>query len=96
MKLYATITSERATKGQGGNKFIHIKLLAGDKHNPTNIAFISLEKLAGGYGLTFSPIKESGKAIFIPESLLKGKQQKGEKQNKIIESYGATDYFETC
>jgi hypothetical protein len=26
MKLYATITSERATKGQGGNEFIDIKI----------------------------------------------------------------------
>ena len=24
MKLYATITSERATKGQGGNQFLNI------------------------------------------------------------------------
>src|SRR3990167_1531105 len=29
MKLYATITSDRATKGQGGNKEIRIQLQAG-------------------------------------------------------------------
>lgn len=28
MKLYATVTSERASKGQGGNKCIHIELKA--------------------------------------------------------------------
>ena len=27
MKLYSTITSERASKGQGGNKYIEIVLL---------------------------------------------------------------------
>lgn len=26
MKLYATITSERATKGQGGNEFLEVKI----------------------------------------------------------------------
>ena len=28
MKLYATITSERATKGQGGNKYLDIEIQA--------------------------------------------------------------------
>lgn len=28
MKLYATITSERATKGQGGNKYLEIEIQA--------------------------------------------------------------------
>ena len=28
MKLYATITSERATKGQGGNKYLIIEIKA--------------------------------------------------------------------
>ena len=27
MKLYATVTSERASKGQGGNKQLHITIL---------------------------------------------------------------------
>jgi len=29
MKLYATITSERASKGQGGNNFLQIDVFAG-------------------------------------------------------------------
>ncbi len=33
MKLYGTITSERATKGQGGNKYINIELRSGDREN---------------------------------------------------------------
>lgn len=34
MKLYATITSERASKGQGGNQFLEIELKAIDKEIP--------------------------------------------------------------
>lgn len=33
MKLYATVTSERATKGQGGNEYIRITLY-GEKNEP--------------------------------------------------------------
>jgi hypothetical protein len=31
MKLYATTTSERATSGQGGNRFLKIELQVGKK-----------------------------------------------------------------
>lgn len=31
MKLYANVTSERASKGQGGNEYINITLNVGDK-----------------------------------------------------------------
>lgn len=34
MKLYATVTSERASKGQGGNKFIVVEFKAGDRVKP--------------------------------------------------------------
>lgn len=30
MKLYATTTSERATKGQGGNEYLYIKVMVRD------------------------------------------------------------------
>ena len=30
MKLYATTTSERASKGQGGNKYLEIAIQVGD------------------------------------------------------------------
>lgn len=33
MKLYATVTSERASKGQGGNEYVLIDFTAGDKDN---------------------------------------------------------------
>jgi len=31
MKLYATTTSERAEKSQGGNEYINVEIRAGDK-----------------------------------------------------------------
>jgi len=34
MKLYATVTSERASKGQGGNKQLDIDVLVYDRFNP--------------------------------------------------------------
>ena len=40
MELYATTTSERATKGQGGNEFIAINL-----YNDKKICFGSIEIL---------------------------------------------------
>ena len=40
MKLYATVTSERASKGQGGNKYLNVDLMGGDKNNPTPLAHI--------------------------------------------------------
>jgi len=33
MKLYSTITSERATKGQGGNEYLDIEITYTDKNN---------------------------------------------------------------
>ncbi len=37
MKLYATTTSDRASKGQGGNEFINIHLTVGDQNAPTDV-----------------------------------------------------------
>lgn len=66
MKLYATTTSERATKGQGGNEFLQI-LLTSD--NAENIAKINMyyDKANSQIVTTFLPLNcqesESGKAI---------------------------------
>jgi hypothetical protein len=42
MRLYATTTSERATKGQGGNKYLHITILDGDKFKQRKTAEINI------------------------------------------------------
>ena len=51
MKLYATVTSERASKGQGGNDFLDIVLFYGDAKNSKELATISVKPVSGGYGL---------------------------------------------
>ena len=41
MKLYATVTSERASKGQGGNEWIEVELKVEDRVTP--IGYIMLD-----------------------------------------------------
>lgn len=41
MKLYASVQSERATKGQGGNKQLNIAILIDDRINPRYRLFIT-------------------------------------------------------
>ncbi len=57
MKLYATTTSERASKGQGGNNYIKIDLLVGDKKHPHQIGTINLIKEFNFYTLDFTNYK---------------------------------------
>lgn len=84
MKLYATLTSERATKAQGGNNFIDIKLNVGSASDSKHIATVRLtrEESMKGYGLTLR-IHEgtndtAGRSIFFADEQLKGNKQKGE------------------
>ena len=51
MKLYATTTSERASKGQGGNKFIQTKLVVGNKDNQIDLGILTLRATDTGYHL---------------------------------------------
>ena len=76
MKLYATTTSERASKGQGGNKKIEIALTADNpsRHEEYKIWYQKTEK---GTHLCVYDI-EKGYNVFV-SSKEKGKQQKGEK-----------------
>lgn len=48
MKLYADIKSERASKGQGGNKYIKIELKAFDRENPIGTILLETETDANG------------------------------------------------
>lgn len=41
MKLYATVKSERASKGQGGNKQINLDIFIDDKKHPRFKMFIT-------------------------------------------------------
>lgn len=76
MKLYATVTSERATKGQGGNEYISIKLEGINKKYLGNLTLIIQE---GQYELLLDNYTD---IIFIGfpqgEGITKAKSQKGE------------------
>ena len=77
MKLYATTTSERASKGQGGNKKILIELTfknsLGEIEDVAEIIYTSKE--SGGYILEYFDTEETGTPRTLKE---KGKKQKGE------------------
>jgi hypothetical protein len=71
MKLYATTTSERANKGQGGNKFIETTFLIGDREKYLTVR---IEHCKDIYTVTVS---KSGENI-LNDRIIKGKRQKGE------------------
>ena len=78
MKLYATVTSERASKGQGGNSFLFVKFMD-DKQIVARVEFhiddrgycLEIYDREGGH---FMPLLPLGGEIE------KGKRQKGEKE----------------
>lgn len=49
MKLYANVTSDRAYKGQGGNRYINIELMLGSAKYPVSFSKISFVLDGGDY-----------------------------------------------
>lgn len=47
MKLYATTTSERASKGQGGNEYLNIDILINDRQQPQFRTIVKHGKTTG-------------------------------------------------
>lgn len=93
MKLYATVRSERAVKGQGGNKKLEITILLGDKTNPIRLGYIDVfyhkkYKIFSVYrtwledGMRVQHIDEKSGMITNQE---KGEQQKGECQHSYCD-----------
>jgi len=75
MKLYATTTSERASKGQGGNKYIDITLK--DKFQLTLVEMSLYPETTGKkYELVLNGISDD--VILTQFEKPKGKKQKGE------------------
>lgn len=80
MKLYATTTSERATKGQGGNQFLTIEIKAeGWEGIPTrmNLYRLSISKNDNQGGLYAELLKYSNGEVIVLDNI-KGNKQKGE------------------
>ncbi len=84
MKLYATVTSERASKGQGGNKQVDIELMVGDAKNPKQIARLVLKNNDTEFLLFADILNNPNRMTLYRET--KGNKQKGEN----IERYAGT------
>ena len=93
MKLYATTTSERATKGQGGNEYLTINITSEDNENIAQVN-VHNDRQKTQIITTFVPLncQESENGIAKNNKTrryytaynsgkvkLKGKSQKGEK-----------------
>jgi len=75
MKLYATTTSERASKGQGGNEYIRIELQSDREKNEFVIVYTpdSLRVCAS---------TDDGGALLFETHKEKGEKQKGDRLGK--------------
>lgn len=88
MKLYATVTSERASKGQGGNQSLELAITAGEERENILTVFIgSNPEHKDKYTATIESVHGSGLWILYAlrnklnqeiERHLKGNKQKGE------------------
>lgn len=77
MKLYATITSERATKGQGGNEFVDVQML-----NENKEPFLFAHAIPDGTNNRITihlPEINFIQTFYIP----KGERQKGEYEVEV-------------
>lgn len=101
MILYATTTSERASKGQGGNKFIEISV-NGEDEQIFHKVYVTLNKEGKPLVATYTP-KGVHKADFdtfeafvtLVDYGTKGKSQKGE-EDYIIPKCGHLHSLEPC
>jgi hypothetical protein len=86
MKLYAKVKSERASKGQGGNEFLTVEIMAeGFEGIPTraNLYRLSLSKNDNYGGLYAELLKYSNHEIIVLDNI-KGKKQKTAKELRGI------------
>lgn len=95
MKLYATATSERASKGQGGNDYMTIEIVDGARQpilslymfvNDNNTADIKLREWATAKTHYLNTVKLGAET--------KGEKQKGEKRDYC--TAGHKEFTENC
>lgn len=85
MKLYATTTSERASKGQGG-KWLDIEIRNEQKRLLAMITIRSKEPQSAVIGIVNAP------DVKIDTMIEKGKSQKGEKEEIISYLYSHIEW----
>ena len=90
MKLYATTTSERASKGQGGNKYVEVHLSANKK---TLINAYVKQTAEDMFELEIfsSDMKRIYHNVYSIPDRTKGNKQKGD-----CEIYGCSDKGHKC
>lgn len=80
MNLYATVTSERASKGQGGNKYIEVVLLAvgsASDSKPVVRAYLNADEDPYNYVLKVFG-GATGEVLEYTKRIPKGNKQKGD------------------
>lgn len=65
MKLYATVTSERASKGQGGNDFIDVVISDGGQDEPRQLMRINVDSKRKTINILKPSHKMAGTALEI-------------------------------
>lgn len=83
MKLYATVASERATKGQGGNDRLEIDIFMGSAKNSVKIIEGSIRKEGEGYTVYITTLGQGDREQCIDTFI----KEKGEKQKGDILGY---------
>lgn len=79
MKLYATITSERASKSQGGNKRLDISIIVGSESEQHEAGVVSVrEKDKGVFVVLYHADWNREGMNLATIDTTKGKRQKGE------------------
>lgn len=80
MKLYATVTSERASKGQGGNERLDTYIRIGDREKVKFFLGIGVSENGENYRLELVDMRDSSvdKVLAVIEDSIKGEKQKGE------------------
>lgn len=79
MKLYATTTSERASKGQGGNRHLLIELFAGSTAHSRLVGTVRMTVEGARYRLSVDTENYGEGALEEEGDLIKGEKQKGKK-----------------
>ena len=106
MKLYATVTSERATKGQGGNNQLVINITVGNTSR-REIANIVLRTTGGSlsgaddnvYALEYYPVnRDKGGRIVLDSGELetKGEKKTGERDGVCYCGYPCIHGTDHC
>lgn len=78
MKLYATTTSERATKGQGGNEYLQIVVKGEDERSFLELEITHDQGFYNIFGYVIHPEHEPGHRTeqYIKYSIKKGNKKK--------------------